>query len=66
MWLSLEEHLGEKLLGDSVQLAWLVRHAAWGMTRFQVKNDVRTAFVSVFGKAYTSEVLPFAKKVMYK
>ena len=44
MWLSLEEHLGEKLPGDRILLAWLVRHAAWSMTKFQVKNDGRTAF----------------------
>ena len=66
MWLSLEEHLGEKLPGDRIFLAWLVRHAAWSMTRVQVENGGRTAFVRVFGKAYTSEVLPFAERVMHK
>ena len=57
MWLSLEEHFGEKLYPAGL---------AWNMTRFQVKNDGLTAFVRVSGKAHTSEVLPFAEKVMYK
>ena len=66
MWLSLEDLLQEKLPSDSILLAWLIRHAAWCLTRFQVKNEGRTAFVRVFGKAYTSQVLPFGERVMYK
>ena len=66
MWLSLENLLQEKLPSDSILIAWLIRHAAWSLTRFQVKNDGRTAFVRVFGKAYTSQVLPFGERVMYK
>ena len=66
MWLSLEDLLREKLPSDSILIAWLIRHAAWCLTRFQVKNDGRTAFVRVFGKAYTSQVLPFGERVMYK
>ena len=66
MWLSLEDLLREKLPCDSILIAWLIRHAAWCLTRFQVKNDGRTAFVRVFGKAYTSQVLPFGERVMYK
>ena len=31
-----------------------------------MKNDGRTAFVRVFGKTYTSQVLPFAERLMYK
>ena len=31
-----------------------------------MKNDGRTAFVLVFGKAYASQVLPFGERVMYK
>ena len=66
MWLSLEGQLQEKLPSDSTLIAWLIRHAAWSLTRFQVKDDGRTAFVRVFGKAYTSQVLPFGERVMYK
>ena len=29
-------------------IAWLIRHAAWCLTRFQVKNDGRTAFCACF------------------
>ena len=65
MWLSLED-LREILPSDSMLTAWLIRHAAWCLKRFQVKNDGRTAFVRVFGKAYTSQVLPLGERVMYK
>ena len=58
MWLSLEELLREKPPNDSILLAWLIRHAAWCLTRFQVKNDGRTSFVRVFG-------LSFGERVMY-
>ena len=56
----------KKLPSDSILLAWLIRHAAWCLTRIQVKDDGRTAFVRVLGKAYTSQVLPFGERVMYK
>ena len=46
--------------------AWLIRHVAWSLTRYQVKNDGRTAFVRVFGKAFSGQVLPFGERVMYK
>ena len=36
--------------GAWLQKAWLIRHAAWSLTRFQVKSDGRTAFVRVLGK----------------
>ena len=51
MWLSLKDLLREKLPSDSILIAWLIRHAAWCLTRFQVKNDGRTAFVRVFGES---------------
>ena len=66
MWLSLENLLQEKLPSDSILVAWLIRDAAWSLTRFQVKNDGRTAFVLFGRKAYTSQVLPFRERVMYK
>ena len=50
MWMSLENFLQEKLASDSILIAWLIRHAAWSLTRFQVKNVGRTAFVRVLGK----------------
>ena len=63
MWLSLENL---QLASDSILIAWLIRHAAWSLTRFQVKSNGRTAFVRVFWKTYTSQVLPFGERVMYK
>ena len=39
MWLPLEDLQREKLPSDSILTAWLIRHAAWCLTRFQVKND---------------------------
>ena len=66
MWLTLEHLLREKLLpNDSILLAWSIRHAAWSLTKFQVKNDGRTALLRVFGEAYTSQ-LPFGERVMYE
>ena len=46
--LSFENLLQEKLASDSILIAWLVRHAAWSLTRFQVKDAGRTAFARVF------------------
>ena len=66
MLLSLKDLLREKLPSDSSLLAWLIRHAAWCLTRFQVQNDRRTAFVRVLVKAYTSQVLPFGERLMCK
>ena len=66
MWLSLQDVLREKLPSDSILIAWLIRHAAWCLTRFQVKNDGRKAFVRVLVKTYTNQVLPFGERVMYK
>ena len=65
MWLSLENLLRDTLSNDSILLAWLIRHTARSLTKFQVKNDGRTAFLRVAGKAYTSQ-LPFGERVMYK
>ena len=48
MWLSRENLLQEKLPSDSILMAWLIRHAAWILTRFQMKTDGRAAFVRVF------------------
>ena len=66
MWLSLEDLLQEKLPSDSILIALFIRHAAWCLTRFQMKNDGRPGFVRVFRKPYTSQVLPFGEREMYK
>ncbi|CAK0840370.1 unnamed protein product, partial [Prorocentrum cordatum] len=66
IWINMEEHMGEKVSTDSILIAWGVRHAAWSLTRFQVKSDGRTPYVRIFGKAYGGEVLPFGERVMYK
>ena len=66
IWLALEEHLGENAASDSILLAWVVRHAAWSLTRYQVRSDGRTSHVRIFGKAYSGEVLPFGERVLYK
>ena len=65
MWLPLENLLREKLSKDSILLAWLIRHAAWSLTKFQVKNDRRTTLLRVSEKAYMSQ-LPFGERVMYE
>ena len=55
----------EKLSNDSILLAWPIRQTAWSLTKFQVKNDGRTALLRVSAKAYTSQ-LPFGERVMYE
>ena len=62
---TLEHLLREKLSNDSILLAWPIRHAAWSLTKFQVKNDRRNALLRVSGKACTSQ-LPFGERVMYE
>ena len=54
MWLSLENLQREKLSNDSILLAWPIRHAAWSLTKFQVKNDRRIARLRVCGNAMDS------------
>ena len=39
MWLSLEDLLREQPPNDSILSAWLIRHAAWCLTRFQGKTE---------------------------
>ena len=56
----------KKLPSDSILIAWLIRHATWSQTMFQVKSEGRIAFVRVFEKPYTRQVLPFGERVMYK
>ena len=65
LWLSLENLLQEELASDNILLAWLIRHAAWRLTRFQEKNDGRTACVRVFGKVYTGQMFPFGERVIF-
>ena len=61
MWLTLENLLRGKLPRDSILIAWLIRHAAWSLTKFQMKNDGRTALLRDSGKAYRSQ-LPFGEE----
>ena len=62
---TLENLLQEKLSNDSILLAWPSRHAAWSLTKFQMRNDGRTALLRDSGKAYTSQ-LPVGERVMYE
>ena len=50
MWLSLEDLLREKLPSDSILIAWLIRHAAWCLTRFQVKTTGELHLCVFLGK----------------
>ena len=61
-----ENLLREKPSNDSIPLAWPIRHTAWSLTKFPVKNDRRIALLRVLWKAYTSQVLPFGERVMYE
>ena len=61
---TLDNLLREKQSNDSIPF-WPIRHTAWSLTKFHVKNGGRTAFLRVSGKAYTSQ-LSFGERVMYE
>ena len=45
---------------------WLVRHAGWLITHFQVKSDGKTPFERLRRRPYHGEVVEFAETVHYK
>ena len=53
---TLDHLLQEKLSNDSTLLAWPSRHAAWTLTKFQMRNDGRTALLRDSGKGLHESV----------
>ena len=42
---------------DHVLMGWMVRHCAWVVNNFQVKQTGRTLYRSIRGNDYTGEVV---------
>ena len=47
-------------------MAWVVRHAAWLITRFVVRPSGRTAYEALRGRAYRSELVEIGERVFAK
>ena len=46
---------------DHVLMGWMVRHCAWVVNNFQVKETGRMPYRPTLGKDYTGEVVPFGE-----
>ena len=44
-------------------MPWLVRHAAWLLTRFNVRASGHTAYETLRGRAYRSELVELWEQV---
>ena len=51
---------------DSFIFPWMVRRAAWLVTRYGVKQDGRTAYQRLRGRTYKGKVAEFGEVVLYK
>lgn len=60
----LEQTTQTKLKSGGFLLPWLVRHAAWSMTRFKTYKDGHSAYYRLFGAEYKNTVLKFAEVCM--
>jgi hypothetical protein len=63
---ALEGAIGKALCIEMPILAWLVRHAAWLITRFQVRTDGSTGYRNLKGKKYSGDVAEFGEQVFLK
>ena len=66
MKIRLEEVYGIKLTPQHVLVPWLVRHAAWVLTHYLIKDDGRTAFGRLRGKEYKADIVEFGEQVWFK
>ena len=58
---------GEDILPGDVLFAWLARHSAWVVTRFEPRgNSGSTPYEMRNGTAYKSPIVPFAETVMIR
>ena len=63
---ALETELGHKLNIDSPIMPWLVRHAAYLITRSEVKEDGKTALQRMKGRRSTGVLTNFGETVLFK
>ena len=66
MRLVLQGHLGQRLPATHPLMAWVVRHAAWLITRFVVRPSGRTAYEALRGRAYRSKLVEIGERVFAK
>jgi hypothetical protein len=63
--LQLEQNLGGAVIEETQPIcAWMLRHAAWLISRFQVsRQSGTTAFFRAFGRNYTGPIVAFGEQV---
>ena len=60
---ALDDPYGHVIEAEHPSLPWLVNHAAYLLTRFQVGVDGRTAYERLRGKPFRRTMLPFGECV---
>ena len=64
--LALEAGIGCRLLLKHPAIVWLIRHAAWLITRYNTGRDGCSPFRRIFGKPYNGSICKFGEQVHYK
>ena len=62
----LEERYGIMIQTEDDIVDWLMRHAAWLITHFQVKVDGKTPFERLRERPYKGEIAEFGETVFFK
>ena len=63
---SLESRIGQKItLGSSI-VPWLIRHAAYLITRCRVRSHGKTALQLMKGRTSLTELAPFGEAILFK
>ena len=64
--LELERRIGGRIPAQHPIVAWLVRHAADVVTKYEVKDHGKTAYEYVPGRPYRGEVADLGRQVLYR
>ena len=62
----LEAEVGDNMNIDSPIILWLVRHAAYLITRSEIKSDGKTALHNMKGRKTTVVLTSFGETVLFK
>ena len=63
---ALEEALGGTLQIEMLVMSWLIRHAGWLLTRYNVRASGRTPYKAVKGREYGGDIAEFGEQVYLK
>ena len=63
---ALETKIGAKLNLSMAVIPWLIRHAAYIITRCRVRSHGKTSLQLMKGRVSLTELLPFAEVVLFK